>query len=484
MKKPITWTIAGSDSGGGAGIQADLMTMNSLGVLGCSVITALTAQNTLGIAEVEYPSQNMLAGQLGALKTDLPPVAVKIGMLGHADNIATIVRHLADLDSYLVCDPIVIATSGRLLLDPEALKKMVSSLLPLVDLLTPNLPEAEVLLGRQITSAAEMESAAEALLDLGVSSVLLKGGHLPGEYCQDFWTNGSRRAWITSPKQQVTHTHGTGCTLSSAIASARALGFDELDAIVIAKAYVNQGLRRGADVGKGKGPLAHEGWPAAPEDLPWITGAPAAEVARLVFPDCGADPIGLYPVVDRADWIERLLPLGVRMIQLRLKDLAGAELEKEVEQAVSIARRFDARLFINDHWQAALKYGAYGVHLGQEDLPGADLAALSAAGLRLGASATSYADLARLRALKPSYVGLGAIFATPSKAIDYEPLGLERFGQLSRIAGMPVVAIGGITLDRAKDVRDAGAGGVALISDLKSATDLPARVKAWLDVFR
>ena len=480
MRKPITWTIAGSDSGGGAGIQADLKTMNALGTIGCSVITALTAQNTLGITEIEFPSQSMLAGQLSALAADLPPAAVKIGMLGSAANIETVVQHLAPLNAYTVFDPVMVSSTGRALFEPHAINVLICRLMPLVHLLTPNIDEAEVLLGRKIKDKPDVEAAAIELINLGVKSILIKGGHLPGAQCCDYWTDGVRKVWLASPRQDVTHTHGTGCTLSSAITACRALGHDELDAVVLAKAYVNQGLRKGTSIGKGRGPLAHEGWPDSTDDLPQIDEPPA----DVEFPDCGPEPLGFYPVVDRAAWLEKLLPVGVRTIQLRIKDLTGAALDLEIKKAIALARRFDARLFINDHWEIALKHVAYGVHLGQEDLPGADLRALSKAGIRLGVSVRSYAEAARVAGMRPSYTAIGSIFSTASKDIDYKPVGAEGFERLRRLIRGPVVAIGGITLEKAPDLTTAGANGLAVISDVLSAADPVARAESWLEFWK
>jgi hydroxymethylpyrimidine kinase/phosphomethylpyrimidine kinase/thiamine-phosphate diphosphorylase len=479
MKKPITWTIAGSDSGGGAGIQADLKTINALGAMGCSVITALTAQNTLGITEIEFPSLSMLASQIAALKSDLPPAAVKIGMLGNAANIETVVQRLFPLNAYIVFDPVMISSTGRALFEPRAINALIFKLLPLVHLLTPNIGEAEILLGQKIESEADMETAALDLLELGVKSVLIKGGHLPGDHCRDFWTDGARKAWLTSPRRNVTHTHGTGCTLSSAIAACRALGYNELDAVIVAKAYVNQGLRKGASLGEGRGPLAHEGWPDSPDDLPWL-GAPSRLQAMFDFSSCGPEPIGFYPIVDRAAWLEKLLPVGVRTIQLRIKDMNGEALEKEIRDAVAFARRFNARLFINDHWKIALKREAYGVHLGQEDLCDADLRTLSEAGLRLGVSVRSYTEAARVANLRPSYTAIGSIFATASKDIDYKPVGVEEFVRLRRLIRGPVVAIGGITLEKKAELKYAEADGFAVISDLLRASDPVARAKQWV----
>jgi hydroxymethylpyrimidine kinase / phosphomethylpyrimidine kinase / thiamine-phosphate diphosphorylase len=480
VKKPITWTIAGSDSSGGAGIQADLKTMNALGTMGCSVITALTAQNTLGITEIEYPSESMLAGQISALKADLPPAAVKIGMLGNAANIETIARHLIPLNTFIVFDPVLISSTGHALFELKAIQVLISRLLPLVHLLTPNIGEAETLLGHKIEGEGEMEAAALELLKLGIQSVLIKGGHLRGDYCRDFWTNGVRQAWLTSPRQYVTHTHGTGCTLSSAIAACRALGYNELDAVIVAKAYVNQGLRKGANVGKGRGPIAQEGWPDSPDDLPGV-GKTWTWAAAINFPDCGTAPLGFYPIVDRAEWLEALLPVGVRTIQLRIKDRNDEALEKEIRNAVAIARRFDARLFINDHWKFALKHGAYGVHLGRDDLCNADLPTLSRAGIRLGVSVRSYLDAACVTGLRPSYTAIGSIYATDSKAIDYKPVGVEEFARLRRLIRGPVVAIGGITLEKAAELKNAGADGLAVISDVLNASDPVARAGNWLE---
>jgi thiamine-phosphate diphosphorylase len=207
------------------------------------------------------------------------------------------------------------------------------------------------------------------------------------------------------------------------------------------------------------------------------------EPSRHGFPHCGHDSIGFYPLVPRADWLHRLLPLGTRTIQLRVKDLTGADLEREVEDAAACARRFGARFFVNDHWELALRFRAYGVHLGQNDLPGADLGALARAGIRLGISTMSAPEIAAANRIRPSYIAIGAVFSTPSKPIEYTPLGLDRFRDLARQARVPVVAIGGITIERAAEVCAAGAEGIAVIADVLSAPDPEARARKWLHFF-
>lgn len=483
MNRPIVWTIAGSDSGGGAGIQADLKSMNALGAHGCSVITALTAQNTQGVAQIEYPSSPMLRAQLDALQSDLPPIAVKLGMLGDTEGIQTVAESLKLLNAFVVCDPVMVSTSGDDLLGQNAIQALKAKLLPQVHLLTPNLHEAETLTGLRISSNETIVQAAERLLAMGVRSVLIKGGHFQGPFSQDYWTDGKTQAWLTSPRMETTHTHGTGCTLSAAITAAVGLGFQELDAIVIAKAYVNQGLRLSPRLGQGCGPLAHLGWPETHEDMPWITRTAEAGRNRLAFPDCGPAPLGFYPIVNRFEWLEKLLPLGVSTVQLRIKDLEGEALEREIAQASAYAREFNCRLFINDYWQLALKYGAYGVHLGQEDLETADLQAIHQAGLRLGVSTHCYREVSRALAVQPSYMAVGPVFHTTTKTLYFAPQGLEAVRRWRRTLPYPLVAIAGIFLENAPEVLATGVDSMAVVRDITQAENLPERVAQWLSLF-
>ena len=476
---PVALSIAGSDSSGGAGIQADLVVMNRLGVHGCSVITAVIAQNTTGVKAVEFPSPAMVRAQLEAVAADLPPAAVKLGMLAQASTVAAVADFLDSCDSPVVCDPVLKSTSGATLLAGDAIESFKTRILPRVTLLTPNVPEAEFLLGRKITGPEEIAAAAHDLVRLGPKSVLLKGGHAAGMLSMDCWTDGRETLWLTSPRQDVRHTHGGGCVLSSAIAACLARGYALTDALVIGKAYVNQGLRLGGGIGQGRGPLRLLDWPSHPMDMPRILsdGKPCS---RLEFPGCGPGPLGIYPIVDRAEWIHRLLPLGIKTIQLRAKDLTGAALEKEVREAVQLGREHGARVFINDAWELALHHGAYGVHLGQDDMPHADLMALHTAGIRLGLSTHNYTEVARALSVRPSYLAIGTLFHSPSKDFVHQPLGLEKFAALRRLIDVPVVAIGGITLETAPEVLAAGADSIAVISDITKTRDLAARVSAWL----
>lgn len=268
--RPIAWTIAGTDPSGGAGVQADLKVFHSLGVHGGSAITAVIAQNTLGVRRIEHVSPEMITAQLEALRDDLPPRAVKTGMLGTGHAVRETARILADLDAFVVCDPVLASSGGAEFLDADGRRTLIEILLPRVDLLTPNAVEAARLAGHAIRGRGDVPAVAERLLALGARAVLLKGGHLDGADACDYLATGGRCEWIASPRLEVRHTHGTGCTLSAAIAAFVAHGKSLESAVLLGKAYVNQGLRLGGGIGRGRGPLAHLGWPSDERDLPRV----------------------------------------------------------------------------------------------------------------------------------------------------------------------------------------------------------------------
>lgn len=478
----IAWTIAGSDSGGGAGIQADLATFHDFGVHGCSVITALTAQNSFAVGHVEPTGHRSLAAQINALDADLPARALKLGMLATADIVASVCKYLELYSGPVVCDPVLHASSGASLLDGAGGGLVRERLLPRVDLLTPNRAEAEALLGRAIGDRAGMAQAARELVALGARSVLITGGHFEDEddgLCADYWSDGDDGFWLAGPRIDTIHSHGSGCTLSAAITAALARGYALADALVLGKLYVSRGLRTACQLGGGPGAVAHTGWPASSGDLPVLTRHwPPPD---YTFPDCGGE-LGLYPVVDSADWIERLLPLGISTIQLRIKDRPPAHIEAEIQRAVTVSRRHGARLFVNDYWQAAIRCGAYGVHLGQEDLDSADLGAIAAAGLRLGISNHSYYEIARAHGCRPSYMALGPIFPTTTKAMKFADQGVAQLRLWAELLHpvYTLTAIGGINRERTPAVLAAGVGSCAMVSAITGAADVGAEVAQLL----
>ena len=250
-------TIAGSDSSGGAGIQADIKTMMANGVYAMSAVTALTAQNTTGVAGIMEAAPEFLARQLDCIFTDIRPDAVKIGMVSSPDLIAVIPEKLGQYSAgNIVLDPVMVATSGARLICEDAVEELKVKLLPAADVLTPNIPEAEVLSGRKITSTEEMEKAAEEIGESYGCAVLLKGGHALND-ANDYLFQNGRGKWFSGQRIHNPNTHGTGCTLSSAIASNLAKGFELEEAVQRAKEYISGALAAMLDLGKGSGPMNH-----------------------------------------------------------------------------------------------------------------------------------------------------------------------------------------------------------------------------------
>ncbi len=250
-------TVAGSDSIGGAGIQADIKTMLANGVYAMSAITALTAQNTSGVAGIFPVTPEFLSLQLDSVFTDIFPDAVKVGMLPNAPLICAAAEKLKAYGAKnVVVDPVMVATSGARLMDIEAVGALRADLAPLADLLTPNVPEAEVLSEMKIADAADMERAAEKIGEALGCAVLLKGGHR-ADNADDLLYSAGKKIWVSGKRVATANTHGTGCTLSSAIASNLAKGDDVVQAVERAKAYVTGALSSGLDLGQGSGPLDH-----------------------------------------------------------------------------------------------------------------------------------------------------------------------------------------------------------------------------------
>lgn len=255
-------TIAGSDSGGGAGIQADLKTIAANGCYGMSVICALTAQNTLGVTGIHAVPVDFVRAQMDAVLTDIGCDAVKIGMLFSAELIKTVAEGLQRHGvKRIVLDPVMVAQSGDKLVQDAAIDALRHYLIPLADIITPNLPEASVLLGREIQTAAEIERAATDLASLGCGAVLIKGGHLEGNDCDDCLYLAAEKRVHTLPGKRIAtgNNHGTGCTLSSAIAASLAKGLEPLAAVIHAKDYITAAIEAGAayKIGKGHGPVHH-----------------------------------------------------------------------------------------------------------------------------------------------------------------------------------------------------------------------------------
>ncbi|MFE9398925.1 bifunctional hydroxymethylpyrimidine kinase/phosphomethylpyrimidine kinase [Streptomyces flavidovirens] len=255
---PCVLTVAGSDSGGGAGIQADLKTMLALGVHGMSVLTAVTAQNSLGVQGAWDLPVEAVRAQYRSVVDDIGVQAVKTGMLSSAELVETVAELLAGTDVPVVVDPVGVSKHGDPLLATSALESVRTKLLPTATVATPNLDEVAQLTGVRVESEAGLRRAAGALLEFGPRWVLVKGGHLPGD-AVDLLTDGTEEHWLRAPRHDNRHTHGTGCTLASAIASGLAKGLDVPQAVSAAKEYVTEAIGAGFALGAGIGPVDH-GW--------------------------------------------------------------------------------------------------------------------------------------------------------------------------------------------------------------------------------
>ena len=252
-------TIAGSDSSGGAGIQADLKTFMAFGAYGMSVVTALTAQNTQGVAAIHDTPPDFVRAQIDAVLDDVGADAIKTGMLSSAEIVNVVVDALAEssCQAPLVVDPVMVAKSGDRLLQESAVEAVRQTLLPAATLITPNAEEAALLTGMKIHTPEEAERAARALLDMGTQAVLLKGGHMTSAACDDLFIDSGNLEWLPGQRLEQKHTHGTGCTLSAASAACMGKGMNALEACREAKRYITGAIRAAFPVGQGTGPVNH-----------------------------------------------------------------------------------------------------------------------------------------------------------------------------------------------------------------------------------
>tara|TARA_B100000446_G_C10549230_1_gene339647 strand:+ start:2269 stop:3954 length:1686 start_codon:yes stop_codon:yes gene_type:complete len=485
--RPVVWSIAASDSGGGAGIQADLNTIHSLKCHGCTVITAITAQNSISVEKIHPLSSVDLAAQWQALEKDLPPRAIKIGLLPELKTLHWLARCLETLrpavissEQRLFCvwDPVLKASTGARFLDAFD-RCEIDPLLKQVDLITPNLQEAEALTKTTIRSPADIENVAQQLLDRGVANVLIKGGHSmscsdpnANIFCRDYFANKNHSFWLSHAKQAQPNNHGTGCTLASAIASFIANDYSISDSVVLANRFIQQGLRLAAPQGYGAGPV----WQAPLENNPndfseLVKASEHFDQPNLIPPFRKASKLGLYAIVDNLSDLERLISQGVHTLQWRnkQKDISVAKKKNAIKQAIAICQQQKVPLYINDDWQLALEFEAYGIHLGQEDLAliqRQDLKCIQEKGLRLGISCHNETELAYAHSLKPSYLAFGPVFTPNSKIVEHSPLGLAKLAQWYSSYGKlyPTTCIGGIDLNNFSQVLATGMTSIAVIS--------------------
>ncbi|WPB57988.1 bifunctional hydroxymethylpyrimidine kinase/phosphomethylpyrimidine kinase [Xylophilus sp. GOD-11R] len=482
---PIVWTVAGTDSGGGAGIAADQRAADACGVHLCTLVTAVTAQNSRGVQRIDLLPTATLEAQFAALQDDMPPAAIKTGLLGGPQQVACVAHWVDRLRARapvaLVVDPVLSASTGAAFADDATLAACRALLLPRASLVTPNRREAARLAG--LPDDTPSPTLAAALRARGAASVCVTGGDEPATdgLALDWVASPQADGWLALPRIDTPHHHGTGCTFATAAASALARGFVAADALVLAKMATASALRHGAAAGHGAGPVrARAGFVSDASLMPQMSWCAAPRFAPFIAPGFAATPppaLGLYAIVDRAERVAQVVEAGVRTVQLRIKSpsrpAAGwmNPLRDEIAAATACCRAAGAMLFVNDHHALAVAAGAPGVHLGQEDialLDDAGRAALVAPGApALGVSAHSLWELARARSLAPRYIACGPVWPTLTKRMPWRPQGLHNLAWWTAMAGAPVVAIGGIlTADRARQAAGTGADGICVVRGL------------------
>ncbi len=474
------WCISGDDPLGFSGIQQDVSVVKALGLKPIQIRTANTSQDSNQVKRVEF-LEEQVSLTLNELLKSAPPAAIKIGMLGTVRLVEIVLEAISKLSVPVVFDPIIWASSGDWLIDKDEIDRyraiVIKSLLPAVTLVTPNIPEAKFFADSSSADSTP-EQLLQQLVKLGARNVLLKGGHAQSVLVVDLLSEGESCVALRAPRRLVARTRGTGCVLSSAIAAALALKYSLRDAAVLGKAYLTRALRTSVEE-DGVSRLLHAPWPVEAQDLPELV--PNIDDKQIVLPAFEShlpQSLGLYPIVARANLVEKLAGV-VHTVQLRVKDLSATALANEVKAAIYIASQYKLNLYINDHWELAIQYGAYGVHLGQQDLERADLCRIQQAGLRLGVSTHSLSELAYAKSLRPSYIAYGPIFSTRSKETGFLPQGVERLRIWRKLVNIPLVAIGGIIAENAAQVLAAGVDGIAVLGDLVNTDNLVDRIAMY-----
>ncbi|MEZ5645143.1 MAG: bifunctional hydroxymethylpyrimidine kinase/phosphomethylpyrimidine kinase [Burkholderiaceae bacterium] len=500
---PVIWSIAGTDSGGGAGLAADQRAADALGVHCCTVVAGVTAQSTTMVSHILAIGPDMLQAQMDTLAADMPPRVIKTGLLASADNVRVVAAFVDRLRERqplaLVVDPVLRASTGAALADAEVCAAYRQWLLPRASVITPNQAEAVTLLGAD--APADIPGQARALRALGCESVLITGGDAglveqSKDLSLDWMDTPQAQGWLALPRESMPHNHGTGCTFASALAAALALGWVTADAAVLAKMAATHALRHARAIGQGVGPvMARPGFATDPSLLPQLSIGHNGPVGRLAPSDHRAP--GVYAIVDSAERATAVLKATptVDTIQLRMKrppaldDAAWVcRLKDAILRTQRAADAAGVQLVVNDHWRIAIESGARALHLGQEDLlaltPGDrdQLQAARTRGVQLGISSHSLWELCRAAAMQPDLIACGPVWPTTTKDMPWRPQGLDNLAWWAHMAPAPVVGIGGILEPgQLRDVARAGAAGGCVVRGLGEQPR--ATLGSWLDAW-
>ncbi|KAG0480560.1 hypothetical protein HPP92_011418 [Vanilla planifolia] len=462
---PHVLTVAGSDSGAGAGIQADIKACGAAGVYCSSVITALTAQNTIGVQRVCSIDENMVAEQLRSVLSDMQVDVVKTGMLPSAGVIKVLCQNIKEFPvRAVVVDPVMVSTSGDLLSGPTTLTGLQQELLPLADIVTPNLKEASALLGGiSLNTIDDIVLLLNPYMNMELAlanmytwyrNVLVKGGDLPNSLdAIDIFYDGENFHELYGPRRMTRNTHGTGCTLASYIAAELAKGFSMLQAVQEAKTFVDSALLHSQDLMIGKGPQGPFHHLFRQQSIP--SQKPRFDAKHLL----------LYAVTDSAmnrKWgrsiseaVEASIEGGATIVQLREKEAEAGEFVEATMECLDICRTSGVPLLINDRIDIALACDADGVHLGQTDMPAGLARKILGPSKIIGVSCKTAEQAQKAWADGADYIGCGGVFPTTTKQ-DNLTVGLEGLRTVCLASQLPVVAIGGINSGNVQSVMQLG----------------------------
>lgn len=473
---PTALTIAGSDSGGGAGMQADIKTMQFFSAFSTSIVVGLTAQNTLGVQGAYPTDPAIITAQFESVMADFDIRAAKTGALFDAIRVSEVAKNVERFQiKQLVVDPVMVAKGGAPLLDEAGVLAIKSELLPKALLVTPNIPEAELLSGQTIQNEADMAEAARRIQDLGVPNVLVKGGHLEGNIVLNYALLGDESFVLKGEKVNTIRKHGTGDTLSAAITAMLAKGISLKDAILIGNDYMNRIVKHPLFIGKGHGPLNQALWSNPNQKMTSLSAQNFS--CQLVV---GLDNVA----VNRQrlfDLVEKACQAGVTVVQYREKGNERPDFLEQLNLAKTlrkICQENDSLFFIDDNVDLAVASEADGVHVGQDDVSVQSIVE-RAPELLIGLSISTMAELkaSQDELAQVAYIGVGPVFKTSTKKDAKAPIGLDGLEEIKKATTIPVVAIGGITEERAKEVYEAGADGIAVISAITKSTNISETVR-------
>ncbi|XP_006858483.2 thiamine biosynthetic bifunctional enzyme TH1, chloroplastic [Amborella trichopoda] len=486
-KVPHVLTVAGSDSGAGAGIQADIKASGALGVYCSSVITAVTAQNTVGVQGIHPVPEEFVAEQLKSVLSDMQVDVVKTGMLPSTGVIKVLCHKLKQFPiRALVVDPVLVATSGDVLSGPSTLDAFREELFPMADIVTPNVREASVLLGGfDIKTITDMCSAAKSLYSLGPRNVLVKGGDLPeSSDAVDIFFDGEHCHELRGVRVRTHNTHGTGCTLASCIAAELAKGSPMLGAIQAAKCFVEEALEQSKDLAIGNGPQG-------PFDHFF-------KLRNHYARPCGTRfkprDLFLYAVTDSgmnkkwgrsiSDAVKAAIEGGATIIQLREKNIETKVFVEAAEASLEICRSYGVPLLINDRVDVALACETDGVHVGQSDMPVRTVRQLLGPNKIIGVSCKTPEQAHQAWLDGANYIGCGGVFPTNTKK-NNPTIGLDGLKNIFQSSLLPGVAIGGIGVENAHMIVEMGLPnlkGVAVVSALFDRLDISSETRRLLGV--